>query len=168
MHSTLSLTSHPQDTTHAARGPSLSHCHCSFAPARSCAPHSCSSTQRCHHVRRCCVRMLLALSRRFPSLPCPSYFCALTRGRFEFRVGAALPRRIAGRPRSVLMFSDSLPNRRFSHAFLDCLRDTGTTATDTRTADGDEQRERFALIVVNGEVGDFLPQLWRHGQTALD
>lgn len=85
------------------------------------------------------------------------------------------------------MFNASLPSRRLSHAFLDCLCDasdnaaatttatptTATTATAATASDGsngrhveeENVRDEFALIVVNGEVGKFLTPLWRHGQT---
>ena len=65
---------------------------------------------------------------------------------------------------TVAMLSSLATPRRFSHAFLDCLRhDNSQTA-----GSGSAQRvneDAFALIVVNGEVGHFLGALWQHGQS---
>ena len=80
---------------------------------------------------------------------------------------------------SAVVLDPSLPCRLLSHSFLDCLRDRvasdvresaaaslhpSDTAAMTTTADA--ASERFALIVVNGEVGEFLQPLWRSGQRA--
>ena len=66
------------------------------------------------------------------------------------------------------MLGTSASSRRFSHAFLDCLSGDGSGSGGRDggpTSEREAQEERFALIVVNGEVGHFLPALWRHGQS---
>ena len=69
------------------------------------------------------------------------------------------------------MFSASAGQRRLSHSFLGCLcgdasdSGTGVTASGDGRADDIDRRDQFALIVVNGELGEFLQPLWRHGET---
>ena len=73
----------------------------------------------------------------------------------------------------------SLPCRLFSHSFLDCLLDRDATNVREFAAASSHPpstaaiavaevaaSERFALLVVNGEVGEFLQPLWRSGQRA--
>ena len=89
---------------------------------------------------------------------------------------------------TAAMLNASRPTQRLSHAFFDCLcndstgalstaatatataataahNGTATSASDSQVHENGE-RDLFALIVVNGEVGEFLAPLWRHGQLA--
>ena len=82
---------------------------------------------------------------------------------------------------AMLTTASFTPTRHLDHSFLDCLRRdwsdrsrNGSGAGSTIENGNDNEngnvsntrRDPFALIVVNGEVGDFLPALWRNGQSS--